>query len=463
MQRSKFPYTARSTAKIVRHAVSIDERRAKFRQDLISGKTKAQLEGHRHRHYFSNHHHRIHHHHKQNGNQPSVNGNTEAKQPEPADRFRKRSQATVKGRSPSQQRPSRSEHPDHLNPQGSAELRTRTPSPSETAETASVQSRASSYLPPQIPTEEEWEDDEATPQDIEELWFPGCHADLGGGWGLWPGEETSLSHSPLVWMVREAQRAGLDFDEDKMIKLKCCEDLSELSTDPQPQAGMPDIQITGSPTPLASPIGGVAPSDANAPALPNEASGDFFQTPKQEKSTPGWAPGLAPAPPQQSAFKSAVLASGKTGKLHDCLEFKQGLPAGSVLQWKIMEYLPFRRMDLRADGSWKAISFPLPMGETRDIPEDAKIHGSAIERMKHDPTYRPGNLIVGGGGRGMRRAPEELGIGEWKVLKDEGDPVGHVYVRAKQSVQDRLDRGQSVDEGIEQALRREQKEEMMHP
>ena len=36
MQRSKFPYTARSTAKVVRHAVAIDERRAKFRQDLIS-------------------------------------------------------------------------------------------------------------------------------------------------------------------------------------------------------------------------------------------------------------------------------------------------------------------------------------------------------------------------------------------------------------------------------------------
>lgn len=36
MQRSKFPYTARSSARVIRHAVSIDERRAKFRQDLIS-------------------------------------------------------------------------------------------------------------------------------------------------------------------------------------------------------------------------------------------------------------------------------------------------------------------------------------------------------------------------------------------------------------------------------------------
>ena len=41
MQRSKYPYTARSSAKVIRHAVAINERRAKFRQDLI---TSGQLE-----------------------------------------------------------------------------------------------------------------------------------------------------------------------------------------------------------------------------------------------------------------------------------------------------------------------------------------------------------------------------------------------------------------------------------
>jgi uncharacterized protein (DUF2235 family) len=36
LQRTKFPYTAHSTARVIRHAVSLGERRAKFRQDLIS-------------------------------------------------------------------------------------------------------------------------------------------------------------------------------------------------------------------------------------------------------------------------------------------------------------------------------------------------------------------------------------------------------------------------------------------
>ena len=49
--------------------------------------------------------------------------------------------------------------------------------------------------------------------------------------------------------------------------------------------------------------------------------------------------------------------------------------------------------------------------------------------MEADERYRPGNLIVGGGGRGVRLAPKELGIGKWDVLKNEGDPVGEVFVR----------------------------------
>lgn len=71
------------------------------------------------------------------------------------------------------------------------------------------------------------------------------------------------------------------------------------------------------------------------------------------------------------------------------------------------------------------------MGEPRDIPHNAKIHNSAIRRMEADETYRPGNLIIGGGGRGVKKAPKELGIGQWEVLKGKGDPVGEVLVRKR--------------------------------
>jgi hypothetical protein len=63
------------------------------------------------------------------------------------------------------------------------------------------------------------------------------------------------------------------------------------------------------------------------------------------------------------------------------------------------------------------------------MPSNAKIHHSAIKRMQADPSYRPGNLILGGGGRGVAVAPPEAGIGEWIVVGEEGDHVGEVYVK----------------------------------
>jgi hypothetical protein len=69
-------------------------------------------------------------------------------------------------------------------------------------------------------------------------------------------------------------------------------------------------------------------------------------------------------------------------------------------------------------------SRPLPRGEVRDMPDNAIVHKSAIRRMENNPSYRPGNLICGGGGRGYITAPKEAGIGEWRVVKEEGDVVG---------------------------------------
>jgi hypothetical protein len=54
--------------------------------------------------------------------------------------------------------------------------------------------------------------------------------------------------------------------------------------------------------------------------------------------------------------------------------------------------------------------------------------------MKADPTYRPGNLIIGGGGRGIRVAPARKGIGKWVVVAEQGDIVGECFVREKEEV-----------------------------
>ena len=72
----------------------------------------------------------------------------------------------------------------------------------------------------------------------------------------------------------------------------------------------------------------------------------------------------------------------------------------------------------------------------------ARILVLAREGMLTQTSGSPGNLIIGGGGRGVRRAPKALGIGEWEVLKAEDDPIGKVYVR----------KGPSLEKGIDKAV-----------
>ncbi|KAL6715680.1 hypothetical protein ACLMJK_006641 [Lecanora helva] len=417
MKRTKFPYTARSTAKIIRHAVSIDERRAKFRQDLISA-SKASGPGEKH-----------HHHRKGRGTERSDERTARANKPnvEIQDRFRRKSRVRAPTTEDKYGRQVNNTHISHLDPNRGLQTRLSSQSPTakrgQDLDASSFISGAStaSFQPGNHPEDEDDDDaDEADDQDIEEIWFPGCHADLGGGWPLADGEESALSHAPLVWMVREAQRAGLEFDGAKLFQFHCSNEdynipshgLVEHSRPP------PDIYIEGSPI---------------------QERPDIFRNQKSEHEQSGWASGLEPESPRQSDFHRYLLDSSTKGRIHDCLLFNNGLPAGAVLSWKIMEYLPFRRMDLRPDGSWKAISFPLPMGEVRDIPADARIHHSAIRRMEANEDYRPGNLIIGGGGRGVRKAPPEMGIGDWEIFKEEGDAVGQLYVRKGSSPEKRQD------------------------
>ena len=72
-----------------------------------------------------------------------------------------------------------------------------------------------------LPEAKKESDEEA--QDLQEIWFPGGHADIGGGFQREANEESQLSHVPLVWMVQEAQRAGIEFDQEKLYQYKCLE------------------------------------------------------------------------------------------------------------------------------------------------------------------------------------------------------------------------------------------------
>ncbi|HLZ04505.1 MAG TPA: DUF2235 domain-containing protein [Bradyrhizobium sp.] len=49
------------------------------------------------------------------------------------------------------------------------------------------------------------------PADVEQIWFPGVHCDVGGGY---PEDKSGLSVIALKWMTEKAEAAGLIIDQD---------------------------------------------------------------------------------------------------------------------------------------------------------------------------------------------------------------------------------------------------------
>ncbi|KAG5799653.1 hypothetical protein H9Q69_001283 [Fusarium xylarioides] len=362
MQRSKFPYTARSSARVIRHAVSIDERRAKFRQDLMYQDRPKQKDG------------KGHHFHKAiNDIREEPNGHD--------DRGRKGNHL-----SPNDKRGGRKKKGSAYAPYRARSRSCRRPSQCGDPDNFSNLSG--------LALDEINNIDDDAAQDIDEVWFSGGHADVGGGWEMLEGSK-STSHIPLAWIVREAQKAGLTFDDEKVAEMGCCaaHDWQEATGRPP----IPDLRVS-------SGSGG----PGRAPDIPMDE--------KEGHPT--------------NDFHN-VMHGACTARIHDSLEYGQGLGPFAVTAWKIMEYMPFRRMDLQSDGSWKPIRWPLPGGEVRDVPDTVRVHGSVIRRMKHDENYRPGNLIIGGGGRGVRKASAQHGIGDWECVADHGDPVGEIWMKKK--------------------------------
>lgn len=203
MQRSKFPYTARSSAKFIRHAVSIDERRAKFRQDLISGvQLQKEDKMNPHVHRYNSDLAQMNEKLGLNDDRKlrSLQGGTEVAGPN----------VTVSG-SPvnnGQQQGGRLPVPAQVASYSSCESLA---APVYTRSTEHLQFKASSQQKHGKPKRRQWSKAKR-PQDIEEVWFAGGHGDIGGGWTKGDTESWMLSHAPLVWMVHEAERAGLKFD-----------------------------------------------------------------------------------------------------------------------------------------------------------------------------------------------------------------------------------------------------------
>ncbi|KAH6886176.1 hypothetical protein B0T10DRAFT_607904 [Thelonectria olida] len=196
-------------------------------------------------------------------------------------------------------------------------------------------------------------------EDIQEVWFPGNHGDVGGGW-------PALDNNPL--------------DQNNPEQMTFWQRIKNFWTSRKPQgasSSLDDDRLQMSDIPLAWMIHQV------------ELVGD-----KDTRAAVHWCKSLDKFK-ELMDDKDKKREEAETGFMHDCLAFGYGTGFVKVLMWKFMEWLPLiTRWELDGvdpdDKGWKNIRFPLNKAAARDIPRKAVLHASLIERLK-DKSYLPTN------------------------------------------------------------------------
>ncbi|KAL1858166.1 hypothetical protein Daus18300_010047 [Diaporthe australafricana] len=187
-------------------------------------------------------------------------------------------------------------------------------------------------------------------EDIKEVWFPGCHGDVGGGWPASKdnpfdnGQEmTFWQRVKHVWTTRKNKEPGKALGADRL-------QLSDV-----PLAWMiREIELVGEQDPSA--------------ALKWRDTLHSFKDRFSKK--------------KKHAMKAVI---------HDSLALGSGTSFFKVVLWKLMEWLPFiTRWELEMHG-WENVRFPLNRGNTRDIPKEAVLHESLLWRLKNVTNYCPEN------------------------------------------------------------------------
>ncbi|KAL9107017.1 MAG: hypothetical protein Q9227_008053 [Pyrenula ochraceoflavens] len=206
-------------------------------------------------------------------------------------------------------------------------------------------------------------------EDVKEVWFPGNHGDIGGGW---PADTEQLL-SKLTW--KQWFKRIFTGDSDKSVSVDKCDDVFQLS----------DIALKWMIEELDSKdVVKVEWNKENKNCFEERYNGRRNLDDQQHESQT-----LCTQEQDYQHERQIVRA-----RMHDTMSFGGGSSFFKVIMWKLMEYLPIiRRLEYNGE-KWEYQRFPLNRGNCRDIPHDALFHHSVVERMR-DATmnYRPGNDV----------------------------------------------------------------------
>ncbi|RYP43577.1 hypothetical protein DL770_011572 [Monosporascus sp. CRB-9-2] len=183
---------------------------------------------------------------------------------------------------------------------------------------------------------------ETASEKIKEVWFPGNHGDVGGGWPIAPAPEGFWS-TVKRWFSGDVQKIG-------------------TSADP----GLDDFQMSDIPLDwMIRELELVNAANPKEWAISFGARKDGFRRMLRRKDK---------------------LKQAKEGRIHNTMSFSGGSNMLKAILWNVMA-----RYELES-GKWVKRYFPLNAGDPRDIPRDAIVHQSLIDRISNAAlAYRPQN------------------------------------------------------------------------
>lgn len=198
--------------------------------------------------------------------------------------------------------------------------------------------------------------------DIEEVWFAGCHCDVGGG-SVKDSTRYALSRIPLRWMIRECFKAetGIMFDSER---------LREIGLDPS------TLYPFVMPRPPALSVGSaMIPSGRNKTPLFKRIIS------KLHRPLPVSAEGQTVA--QEASIEGQSIGTEEEEELRDALSPMYDQLKLSKLWW-ILELIPLEFRQQMGNGKWVSWFGP-NLGRPREIPNSSskvKVHRTVRMRME---------------------------------------------------------------------------------
>ncbi|KAG2151424.1 hypothetical protein DEU56DRAFT_777810 [Suillus clintonianus] len=201
------------------------------------------------------------------------------------------------------------------------------------------------------------------PSDVLEVWFAGCHSDIGGG-NVGNSDKVSLAQITLRWMVEQVilSQCGIAFDEEALERVGM-----PLSSFPVPTTPPATEDPTGKSPPMTEKTGlSAAPDDAVSPVA---------EVPLSAPSSPPTDPPTTPSLPNPQTCDALA-------PLFDELQLQKA--------WWLLEILPLPFAWQDAHGKWHK-KWRLHLGKGRAIPyQHPNFHSSVKERMDYAPlNYKP--------------------------------------------------------------------------